>query len=57
MNESQVWVEIDDSRVRHVWRDREGKEITVSPSFYSGSGVPIDEEDGEDLEFVRTEIC
>ena len=50
------WIAIDDSKVRHVWVNDYGKEITVDPSFYAHSGTPIDERTGDDLSYVRTEI-
>lgn len=50
------WVKIDDRNVRHVWANEQGEEIQVDPSFYADGGTPIDEETGDDLSYVRTEI-
>jgi len=50
------WTPIADNKVRHVWANEDGKEITVDPTFYAESGTPIDEETGDDLTYVRTEI-
>lgn len=50
------WTPIADNKVRHVWTNEDGVEITVDPTFYAESGIPIDEETGDDLTYVRTEI-
>ena len=50
------WTTIADSKVRHVWANDAGEEVTVDPSFYADSGTPIDAETGDDLTYVRTEI-
>ena len=50
------WIPIPDARVRHVWANEAGEEISVDPSFYADAGTPIDEETGEDLSYVRTEL-
>lgn len=55
------WVEIDDKKVRHVWKcETCGKTVTVSPDFYASSGTPIcsgpKKCEGNDLVYVRTEI-
>jgi hypothetical protein len=51
------WKTIEDSKVRHVWANEDGSgEITVDPTFYQDSGTPIDDETGDDLMYVRTEI-
>lgn len=49
------WIEIDDRHVRHIWRDHEGGEHRIWPTFYADAGTPIGE-DGDDMEYVRTEI-
>ena len=50
------WVTVPDGMLRHVWANEQGEEISVDPSFYADAGTPIDEETGEDLSYVRTEI-
>lgn len=50
------WVTISDKEVRHIWANEKGEEISVDPSFYADGGTPIDEETGEDLSYVRTEL-
>lgn len=51
------WTVVPDQRVRHVWKDPDtGEEITVTPDFYEGSGTPISKEQGDDSEYLRTEV-
>ncbi len=50
------WVKVPDNAVLHIWRDADGNEVTVSPTFYADAGTPIDSETGDDMEYVRTEI-
>lgn len=58
MKTQNNWVTIPDNQVRHVWEDPEtGAEVTIPPTFYSESGTPIDENTGDDLWYVRTEVC
>lgn len=57
---SEEWVTISDDNVRHIWApdeaaDGEG-EISVSPSWYSENGTPVDPETGNDMSYVRTEV-
>jgi hypothetical protein len=51
------WITVPDSKVRHIWVNDCGTEIEVSPTFYADSGTPIDASTGDDLTYVRTEIC
>lgn len=51
-----TWKTIDDSKIRHVWVNGNGIEVMVDPSSYACCGVPMDEDTGDDLEYVRTEI-
>lgn len=51
-----VWVTISDSAVRHVWRDSEGDEHFIPPTYYEESGTPVDAETGDDMTYVRTEV-
>jgi hypothetical protein len=67
MSKSSKWVELDDKKVRHVWKcETCGKIVTVSPDFYASSGTPICSNrspcpvrtrscEGNDLVYVRTE--
>jgi hypothetical protein len=55
------WTEVQDSHVRHVWAWPDGtNEITVDPTFYADSGIPVcpdgGEFNGDDMIYVRTEI-
>lgn len=47
---------IPDNKVFHIWKDSEGKEHAVPPTFYEESGTPVCPESGDDMEYVRTEI-
>lgn len=55
------WVEIDDSKVRHIWQctdkecDCDHKETGVSPTFYQDNGTPMCDGD-EDMEYIKTII-
>ena len=52
----ETWNTISDSAVRHVWRNKETlEEITVPPTFYEENGTPMTG-DGDDMEYVRTEV-
>ncbi len=50
-----VWHTADDNDLRHIWVDSSGLEHSVSPAFYADAGTPIDEDSGDDMEYVRTE--
>jgi hypothetical protein len=54
------WGTIDDAKVRHIWRQSDGTEVAIPPTFYEESGTPVEdsdsEYDGDDLTYVRTEI-
>ena len=50
------WEQINDGRVRHVWRDPvTSEEVTVGPDYYAENGEPTNEL-GDDYDYVRTEI-
>jgi hypothetical protein len=55
MNNEQ-WIIVSDACVRHVWRDSQGNEHFIPPDFYEVSGTPIDEQTGNDMTYVRTEV-
>jgi len=51
------WKIVSDTKVRHIWRDTEtDEEHIVPPTYYSESGTPINPENGDDMEYVRTEV-
>ena len=56
------WQKIPDNNVRQLWRcgtkhcGKHGEQITVDPSFYANSGLPICSECGNDLSYHGTEI-
>ena len=50
------WKKIDDTRIRHVWADDSGVEHYISPWFYADAGIPIDEESGDDMTYLHTEL-
>lgn len=58
---TKKWKTVSDSQVRHVWSLPDGTgEITVDPTFYADSGIPVcpdgGEFNGDDMIYVRTEI-
>ena len=56
------WQKIPDAQVRQVWScgakhcGKHGEQITVDPSFFANSGLPICSECGNDLNYHGTEI-
>lgn len=56
------WQKISDNAVRQRWScgtkhcGKHGEQITVAPSFYANSGLPICSECGNDLSYHGTEI-
>lgn len=59
-NENTTWKTVDDAKVRHIWRDSNGEEHAIPPTFYAELGTPIEGEegnDGDDMVYVRTEIA
>lgn len=50
------WTTISDEKVRHVWKDSDGNEVFIDPSWYEANGTPFDPTTDEDMEYVRTEI-
>ena len=56
------WQKIPDNQVRQLWRcgtkhcGKHGEQITVDPSFYANSGLPICSECGNDLSYHGTEV-
>jgi hypothetical protein len=52
----EIWVTVLDQHVRHVWKDPSGNEHFVGPDFYGQNGTPVDDETGDDMEYVRTEL-
>ena len=56
-----VWTKVPDNTVRHIWCWPDGThEIDVDPSFYADSGTPVcgeGEFEGDDMHYVRTEVC
>lgn len=51
-----TWRIISDNKVRHVWQNADGEEVTVNPDFYEENGEPSDGEAGEVMTYIRTEI-
>jgi hypothetical protein len=50
------WIEIDDSKVRHIWQDLDtGEEVSIFPAWYEENGTPLSN-NGEDMVYLRTEI-
>ena len=53
----EQWKTIPDADVRHVWRYPGTDDVVfVDPTFYTECGTPIDDETGDDLEYVETQI-
>lgn len=46
---------VPDAEVRTVWKNNEGELVYLYPCDIADTGVPISE-DGEDCEYLRTEI-
>jgi hypothetical protein len=58
-----TWKTVADADVRQVWccGDQDclevGKETLADPFFYEENGVPICGSCGQDMCYVRTEVC
>lgn len=53
----QIWKEISDENIRHVWLDTDtNEEVFIYPYFYEESGTPVCHESGNDMEYLRTEV-
>lgn len=54
----QLWVTMDDTKVRHVWRCAEcGDEVNIEPWYYQDSGTPVCHDCDEDMKYLSTEIA
>jgi len=52
-----MWVEIEDEKVRNVWKCEHCNKLTFcSPDSYEEVGTPICDKCDEDLFYVRTEF-
>lgn len=54
------WKEVEDKNVRLIWKKSckcDTKDVAVPPTFFGASGIPICQECGEDMEYVKTEIA
>lgn len=55
--ETETWITIDDSKIRHLWGCTYDPCTTeVSPSFYMDNGTPICTVCGAEMKYLRTEI-
>ena len=50
------WEKVYDGKVRTVWRTNDGELTYLYPCDIADTGVPINEDDGTDCEYVRTEV-
>lgn len=61
INDSEKWIKIEDSEVRHIWKktidccDDVSEDVVVNPDWYQDNGTPICK-CGNDLEYSHTEI-
>lgn len=53
---SDKWVRIPDENVRTVWIKEDGSYVFMPPNDIPQTGVPIDEDTGDDLEYGWTEV-
>ena len=47
---------IEDGAVRTVWKDDSGELIYMFPCDFCECGIPIDQDSGNDCEYIRTEV-
>jgi len=52
-----TWSIIPDDQVCTVWRNEGGNEHRFQPTHFIHNGAPINEFSGDDMVYLRTEIC
>lgn len=47
---------VPDDRVVHIWKNSEGEICEIPPTFYEGSGTPMDGDSEDEMTYLRTEV-
>ena len=52
-----IWVTIDDTNIRHVWRCAECEdEVNIEPWYYQQNGTPMCKDCDQDMAYLSTEM-